>query len=169
MADKEPVRIEDFKGLRVAYLRDKGLHHNVAPPLMRKLRMRPRFSISWRARTLFSSPSLMITRKPLRAGKFVWMRSRQRRAKFPFQLRKADLNCANSPAGPHAVYRHVGSYKNLREAWTHMVLSCRCPAISCVGRRWPLEFRDLPESIRRTHRGLVSWITELYQPVEAVR
>ena len=182
MPDAGTVRIEDFKGLRVAYLRDQGHSLNVTPPLMRKLR-----ALAGQAgsaihalrgpHTVFLS---IINDSPHGTQRGDVRVDAAVSVPADFQLTmKSDLALRDIPPGQHAVYRHVGSYKGLRDAWARMS-SLPMPGFKLRGPCAPGP-RNLgdpgPEMAPSfeiylndpAHTPEAELITDLYQPVEAVR
>jgi len=76
----------------------------------------------------------------------------------------SELAIHDVPPGPHAVYRHVGPYKALRDAWGHFA-SLPIPAGYKLNDKVPsfeLYHND------PAHTAEDQLITDLYQPLEAV-
>lgn len=172
MPDKQSVKIEDFKGLRVAYLRDDGPSHEVGPPLMRKLR---KHAVQHKLHGPDATFLSIINDHPdahehqhARVDAAVTVPGEFQPSK------ESEFEVRELPAGPHAVYRHVGSYKNLREAWAHFASlpippGYRLRGPSPTGPRNP----DAAPSfeIHRNdpaHTPENELITDLYQPVEVL-
>jgi AraC family transcriptional regulator len=168
MSDKEKVRIEDFKGLRVAYVRDHGPAHEVAPPLMRKLR-----TIAVQHK-LHGSDALFLSIINDHPGADARGHARVDAAvSVPADFRPAKesgLEVRELSAGKYAVYRHIGSRKKLRDAWAQMA-SLPKPGYKLRG---PLEegSEGAPSfAIQRNDPAQTpedELITDLYQPIEAV-
>lgn len=180
MSDNGTIRIEDFKGLRVAYLRDQGHSVNVSPPLMHKLRALAEKAGSDGPHALHVPDALFLSiindnphateRGHVRVDSAVSVAAR-------FQLAKgSELEMRDLSPGPHAVYRHVGSYKGLRDAWARMsslkMEGFRLRGPCTLGPRVPGDpGPEMAPSFEiylkdPAHTPEADLITDLYQPVE---
>jgi len=180
MSDKGTVRIEDFEGLRVAYLRDQGHSHDISPRLMSKLRALVDQAGSHGPHALRRPDALflaIINDSPHATDHGHVRVDAAVSVPADFQLPAgSELALRDLPPGTYAVYHHVGSLKGVGDAWAHMasltpIQSIRLRGPSILGPRYPNDpgpektpsfeiFRNDP-----TQTPEADLITELYQPV----
>ncbi len=181
--DKKDVRIEEFKGLRVAYLRKQGHFHEVAPALMRQLR-----EFAGRAGHHGSNAQyLSIVSDDPRTNPHGQVHvdacvtvTPDYRAPAGSELALRDIE-----PGLYAAYRHIGSYKGLRDAWArlsglpmpsnvHLIGPCvsaadlarlpKQPSSSKRDRLHAPSFEIYLNDPSRTPEAELA--TDLYQPIE---
>jgi len=162
MPTAQTITFEEFKGLRVAYLRDRGPAEQVSPPLMRKLR-------GVAVQHKLHGPDaifLSIINDDPRSTEHGHVRvdaAVSVTADF-LPPKESGFAVRELLGGPHAVYRHVGSKKSLRDAWANMI------SLPMPGYRLR---SDAPSfEIHRNdpaHTPEGELITDLYQPVEPIR
>ncbi len=179
MPGKETVRIEDFKGLRVAYLRDQGPTQYAAPSLKGKMRA---VALQQKLHSPYTLYVSIVNDNPhanesghVRVDAAVGVAADFQPAK------ESGLELREIPAGAYAVYRHVGSYKTLRDAWAnfasllHTQTDYRSRGPCTTGPRDPGDpgpdeapsfeiYRNDP-----AHTPEDQLITDLYQPIKAAR